>query len=100
MSPEDQKTVGQIVSAAHEKLRNLGHHPAPLDRAIVGVVLYIAKQALPKRQYVPWLRQHTGLSQKAGARYIASMHKYLSTRHEEAEVDRAMKELLLPGVKW
>jgi hypothetical protein len=96
MTPKDKQLIGEIVTAKHEELRSRPERLVLLDSAMIGAVLYLAKQVLPRRQYIPWLKEYTPLHQKAGARYMARMHQYLSAREADAEVEERMKELLFP----
>ena len=95
-TPEDKRLIGEIVGAKHEELRDRPERMVLIDNALIGALLYLAKQSLPKRQYVPFLREYTGISQRQGARYQARMRKYLKTRKAELEVEKEMEDLLWP----
>jgi hypothetical protein len=95
-TPEIKRVIGQIVTDKHNELRDRPERLILIDHAMIGAVLYLCKQVLPPRTYVPWLKKHTSINQRAGARYMARMRQYLKTREEELRIEKEVKKILWP----
>ena len=80
MTERSLKTFGDLVTKRYTMLQEMDHRPELLDQALLGGQLLTAKICLPKRKYIPWLRECTVLSQKTAARYIARWRRHLEEK--------------------
>jgi hypothetical protein len=88
------RTFGAFVTERYEALQALDYRPELVDQALLGSALLTAKVCLPKRKYIPWLRECTGLSQKTASRYIARWRKHLELKGWDPEkVEEDLRDL-------
>jgi len=86
MAKRTWRTFGAFVTARYEALQKMDHRPELLDQALLGSALLTAKICLPKRYYVPWLRECTGLTQRTAARYIARWRRHMENEGLDPEL--------------
>ena len=103
-----KQRMASIVNEVYRQLQAQGLKQNPVDAAILGNLLLLAKKALPKRSYQPFLTAYTNLKPRTARRYIERMNRFVQGKHleepepteEELQIEKEIKELLLPGVKW
>lgn len=83
MAKRTWRTFGQFVTERYEVL---AHRPSLEDQALLGGQLLTAKICLPKRYYVPWLRDCTKLTQRTAARYIARWRRHIENKGWDPEL--------------
>ena len=91
MSQRGWATFGWLVSERYRMLQEIDGRPSLQDQALLGGQLLSAKICLPRRYYIPWLRDCTTLNQRTAARYIARWRKCLEAKGWDP--DRVIEDL-------
>ena len=114
--PKEHKDLDEAAALATNAWRYLkepGGNADPLLPVRLGGFLLEMKKSLKRGYFQLWIETYCGFTTRTARRFMAKHRHYEATKDlppveepdpeptpEEIRIDKEMKELLLPGVKW